>query len=467
MTRLFQNRRCRIIVLTLLVLCATLVFIQLFSETSFKYASLTFKLQMKVGRSGGTVIAVPPIGQLFLKSHLTPWQLIITLDEVDFNKLAQELNSLPPKQVWLKNFQHQVQKAVLTLFAWVTVTGLLGAFFVLLVFRVHPLSRIFRYQMLASLSLILLLIGATILTYQPHAIERPQYQGVLAGAPWAMNLVTMSLDNIEVIGNNLKKISEGLPVLFKQAEEIKNMGAMETDLRALHVSDLHNNPAAFDLIRQLVANFKIQFVIDTGDLTDYGTALEAKIIDRIAGLNVPYVFIPGNHDSPLIIKRLAKTKGVILIIKKNLHIYGLTIAGEPDPAAFSYNSDLAPAEDYSAAGKALAEKVARLKEVPDIIAVHNRSLAEELIGKVPLIIHGHDHAFRLTVDKNTVIDDAGTTGAAGIRGITGKAVPYSASILYWKKDRQGTMKLQAVDTIKINGMEGSLTIDRRTFGRPN
>jgi hypothetical protein len=32
--------------------------------------------------------------------------------------------------------------------------------------------------------------------------------------------------------------------------------------------------------RELIANFKVQAVIDTGDLTDYGTALEAEIIAK-------------------------------------------------------------------------------------------------------------------------------------------------------------------------------------------
>jgi predicted phosphodiesterase len=463
MKKLFQYRWLRIFAITLLVLGGTLLFIQLFSQASFKYDSLSFQLKIRIGAQGGTVIAVPPVGQLFLKSHLTPWQLIITLDEVDFSGLGKELNSLPPKQQWLALLQRQIKNTVLILFASVVFCGLLGGILVLVVLRIHPFSRIFRYGMVGSASLIFLLLTTTILTYDPHAIDHPQYQGVLSAAPWAMNLVTMSLDNIEVIGNNLKKISQSLPILFKQAEEIKNMGETETDLRVLHVSDIHNNPAAFDFITELIANFKIQFIIDTGDLTDYGTAMEAQIIDRIPHLKVPYIFIPGNHESPLIINRLAHTKRVILVMKKLLQIDGLTIAGIADPAAFNYSSDMVPPEQYTAAAQIFRATVNRLLKRPDIIAVHNRRLAEDLIGTVPLILHGHDHAYKLTVEKNTIIDDAGTTGAAGIRGLVNKGVPYSASILYWKKDHQGNMRFHAVDSIKINSVEGTMIIDRRTF----
>jgi predicted phosphodiesterase len=458
-----QHRWFQILIITLLIFGSTLLFIQLFSYTSFKFNSLSFKLQSKLTAQGGTIVAVPPIGRLFLKSHLTPWQLVITLDEVDFSGLAKQLNSLPPKQQWLSLLQHEVNNVLLAFFASVAICGLLGGAFVMLVLRIHPLSRRFFYGMTCSALVILLLIGSTILTYQPNAIEHPRYEGVLSAAPWAMNLVTMSLDNIEVIGTNLKKISQTLPTLFKQAEDIKNMGELQTDLRVLHVSDIHNNPAAFDLIAELVNNFKIQFVIDTGDLTDYGTALEAKIIDRIPALKVPYVFIPGNHESPLILSRLAHTKRVILIMKKDLQIYGLKISGAADPAAFNYNSDTVAPSQYLAAQELFKGRISKLAKQPDIIAVHNRVLAEGLIGSVPLILHGHDHSYKLSIEADTVIVDAGTTGAAGLRGLSGKKVPYSASILYWKKEPQGNMKLRAIDSIKINNGEEALSIDRRTF----
>ncbi len=462
-TSLSQNRRFRLVTLTLLVCFFTLSFIQLFSATSFTVNSLSFKLQNKFSFQGGTMIEVPPIGRLFFQSHKTPWQFIITLDEVDFSGLAKQLNSLPSKQQWLPLLQHQVKSMMMSFFLSVVFYGLLGGTLILLVFRVKPLSRLFLYGILCSVATIFILIGMTIISYQPKEIEHPKYQGVLSAAPWAMNLVTMSLDNIEVIGNNLKKISQGLPVLFKQAEDMKNMGNMQSDIKVLHVSDIHNNPAAFDFISELVSNFKIQFIIDTGDLTDYGTALEANIIERIPGLKVPYVFIPGNHESPLITKRLVHTKNVIVVVKKDLRVYGLTIAGAADPAARIYNSDVAPAGQYLETAKAFKERIIDSDKLPDIIAVHNRNLAEDLIGSVPVILHGHNHQYKLSVEKKTVIDNAGTTGSAGIRGFVDKAVPYSASILYWKKGPRNKMILHAVDSIKINGGEGTLTVDRRTF----
>lgn len=449
----------------LLVCLGTIFFIQLFAQTTFKYDSLSFTLRTQFGKTGGTVIAVPPVGRLFLKSHYTPWQLIITLDEVDFLKLEKQFDNLPPKELWLGLLQKEALKAVGLLFILVTVFGITGGALILLAFKVYPPDRSFWLGILVSLSLIILLIGSTILSYDPRSVEQPRFQGVLASAPWAMNIISMGLDNIEVIGDNLKKISRGLPMLYKQAGQIKNMGDFQTDLAVLHVTDIHNNPAAFDFIAELVANFKIQLIIDTGDLTDYGTPLEAELIQRIAQLKTPYLFVPGNHDSPMILKRLKKNKTVRILGEGHLKLkkINLTVAGLADPASDNYSSDLSPREELERARDTLSENVIKLDFVPDIVAVHNRILAEQLIGKVPLILYGHDHKYNLSIEENSVLDNAGTTGAAGIRGLTGDGVPYSATILYWKKDPSGRLKLNAADSIKINGTEGHLTIDRHTF----
>jgi Icc-related predicted phosphoesterase len=385
------------------------------------------------------------------------------LDAIDFNKLEKQLNSLPAKEEWLTTLQQETLRAILKLFLLIAITGLFGAFLTLRIMRIQPFTKHFRYGMLGSLIMILAFITTTVLTYDSNAVQNPQYQGVLASAPWAMNMVAMGLDNIEIIGDNLKKISRDLPKLFKQAAQIKNIGDLQFDLSVLHVSDIHNNPAAFEFISELVNNFNIGLIIDTGDLTDYGTPLEAEIIKQISKIKIPYVFIPGNHDSPLIINRLQKVPSVKVLEHGSIKVRGLKITGLSDPASLSYNSDLAPEEDYSKASDALYQTVNELAKSPDIVAVHNLKLAKKLIGQAPLILHGHDHQYRLTTEAKTVINDAGTTGAAGLRGLTEEGVPYGATILYWKENPSKGMDLKALDSIKINGAIGKLTIERHTF----
>jgi Icc-related predicted phosphoesterase len=252
-------------------------------------------------------------------------------------------------------------------------------------------------------------------------------------------------------------------MLKKQAGQIGSLSNLESDFSILHVSDIHNNPAAFDLIDQLIATFKIQMVIDTGDITDYGTALEGTIVKKIEALNLPYLFVPGNHESPFINNRLRELKNVKILLDETVNLNGFLIAGIADPAATDYSSDEALPTGIEQTRDQFTQEITAASPAPDLIAVHNRAIAEKLIGIVPLILHGHDHRYSLTAKNNTIIIDAGTTGAAGLRGLTKNGVPYSASILYWKKDYQGTLRLHAIDSIKINGVEGKFSLERHTY----
>jgi predicted phosphodiesterase/uncharacterized membrane protein YqjE len=447
----------------ILMLAVGLLFIQLFAQTVFSFDSFSFDIKMNFTAEGGTRLAIPPVGNLFFKTHQPPCEITITLNQIDFTRLTKQLNELPPQQQWLNLLQVQLTRAITKLFVLVLFWGICGGTLLLMFLRIYPNSRWFWYGTTLSLLLILGLIGGTVITYDQSAVERPQYQGVLASAPWAMNLISMGMDNVEVIGDNLKQISQGLPMLYKQAGQIGSLGNVETDLVMLHVSDIHNNIAALEFIRELIVNFKVQMVIDTGDLTDYGTALEADIIANIEELKIPYVFIPGNHDSPLIIANLKKLKNVTVISDGPVQINGLTIDGVADPASSDYNSDSANPQIMTEIRNAFSQRIFAAKSFPDVIAVHNRRLAENLVNAVPLILHGHDHQYLLTVNDQTIIDDAGTTGAAGIRGITKKGVPYSASILYWQKNELGKLQLQAIDSISIDGAKGKFSLERHAF----
>ena len=70
-------------------------------------------------------------------------------------------------------------------------------------------------------------------------------------------------------------------------------------VRVLFVSDLHLNPAAWDVIRSVTEQFDIDVIVDAGDISDHGSAAENAFIDPISTLGVPYVWVRGNHDSAL------------------------------------------------------------------------------------------------------------------------------------------------------------------------
>src|SRR5699024_1698287 len=71
----------------------------------------------------------------------------------------------------------------------------------------------------------------------------------------------------------------------------------ESVLRVLHVSDIQLNPASWSIIDSLKEQYGVDLIVDSGDLTDRGSAAEDVFADEIGGLEIPYVWVRGQHDS--------------------------------------------------------------------------------------------------------------------------------------------------------------------------
>ncbi len=78
--------------------------------------------------------------------------------------------------------------------------------------------------------------------------------------------------------------------------------AQDKSWKFVHLTDTHigNETAAEDLsrtVKDINANPELQFVLVSGDITEFGTDEELKLAKSILdGLNKPYYIIPGNHD---------------------------------------------------------------------------------------------------------------------------------------------------------------------------
>ena len=96
--------------------------------------------------------------------------------------------------------------------------------------------------------------------------------------------------------------------------------------------------------------------------------------------------------------------------------------------------------------------------------VHNHRVAEALEpGLFPVVAYGHTHLWGVQERGNSVYSNAGTTGAAGIRGFQSREpLPYSLSLLYFVRDQQGHLQLQAVDGVHVTGLGTSFSL-HRTF----
>jgi predicted MPP superfamily phosphohydrolase len=237
----------------------------------------------------------------------------------------------------------------------------------------------------------------------------------------------------------------------------------------LHVADLHLNPAGFDLVEQVVEQFDVDAVLDTGDITDWGSEPENRLITRVGTLGVPYVYIRGNHDSAATARLISEQPDATVLNGEAVTVAGISIVGVPDPR---FTPDKGTGDDASEdvltnSGEALAEVAEALPEPPSIALVHDPKQAPPLDGVVPLVLAGHTHAREVsTLENGTLLMVEGSTGGAGLRGLQGEEpTPLACTVLYLDPD---TGQLRAYDEITLGGLgETEVTIQRFVVPEPS
>ena len=235
----------------------------------------------------------------------------------------------------------------------------------------------------------------------------------------------------------------------------------------LWVSDVHNNIEAYSIMRTLVDQFDVQAVVDTGDSGDFGTAAEASLLDPIARMGVPYLWIRGNHDSAgATHATLASFPNVTVLDDGAVaEVAGLRWAGTGDPT-YSPSSLVKVAgsrEALTAAGEQVADAVRAADaagQPVDVALVHQPRMAEPLLGLVPLVLDGHVHERGHRVESGTLELTQGSSGGAGLRTLEEDApLPLQMSVLRFDPDDR---RLLAVDDITVGGVgERSATVERR------
>jgi predicted MPP superfamily phosphohydrolase len=233
----------------------------------------------------------------------------------------------------------------------------------------------------------------------------------------------------------------------------------EGSVAILHVSDIHSNPIGVQIARELAREFDVDAVLDTGDVTSFGASIEGRIAGLIEQIPVPYIFVPGNHDSFGNRAALAAADNVTMLTEDIVEVNGVEILGWADPTftASDETSTEEANEIRSAESVDVAERVRN--HLPDVLAVHDARLAEQAIGDVPLVLAGHTHEADLDVDDGTVLMTVGSTGATGLGSfIVESDAEYEAEVLYFE-DGQAI----AYDYITLSGFGDDFTVERRTL----
>jgi len=448
----------------LIVCFGSFLFVTLLGPTSFSIESFDFELEVSLSTAGVTEINLPPVGKVFAETHRAPLKLTATLENIDMQSLKEFIKGPVSKQkvlnIFLANLNRTLKEIVLK---YVLLASAGGVFGILLLRSRNPRAYLAGAAVGGLLAGTLFL--ATYLTYDINKFAAPQYRGMLQGAPWVVGLAEETLSNVNRLNSQMEDIADNFLSLQQTINNFQPSTVLNDPktVRILHVSDIHNNPGAYSFIQQVVENFEVSLVIDTGDITDFGTPVETTLVEKIEELQVPYFFVAGNHDSPTVIQAMRSIKNVMVLDGDIVNFMGIPILGIADPSA--HVADISPqnVEVNELQAREMHSLIEGSKVKPVIFACHQPALAREMVGAVPVILHGHDHRYSMSREEGSVIIDAGTSGAAGIRGLQATdEVPFSFVLLYFQKD-DDQWKLLASDLLKIDDIGGGFTLNREVF----
>ncbi len=262
---------------------------------------------------------------------------------------------------------------------------------------------------------------------------------------------------------SLEDLVANVGSLYSTISALPSPGGTDETVALLHVSDLHLNPAGFDLMRQVVDQFQVDGVLDTGDITDWGSAPENQLIGSVGQLGVPYVYIRGNHDSAATAALIATQPNATVLAGTATTVAGIEIVGVADPR---FTPDKTTGDDDTGddvlvqTGVTLAEVAEEQPTRPAIALVHDPKQAPPLDGVVPLILAGHTHERNVSeLEDGSRLMVEGSTGGAGLRGLQNEEpTPLTCTVLYLDPD---TGALRAYDEITLGGLgETEVTIQR-------
>ena len=416
-------------------------------------ASLAFR-----PTGGAATVEVPPLGSLRVDAYDGPLGLDVQLRRVDETRIQALVTDPAKLDDLVDQVSADLQDAVVRL-AWTTaLAGVGGAALGSLV-----VYRRWREPLVAAGASLVLLAGTAGLgaaTWRPEALSQPTYTGLLVNATSLIGSAEDIVARFSAYRASLEDLVANVGTLYSALSALPAPGGPTDTVALLHVSDIHLSPSGFDLVAQVAEQFAVDAVLDTGDITDWGSEPENQLIGSIGRLGVPYVYIRGNHDSTITAALVASQPNATVLDDSATTVAGLTVVGARDPR-FTPDKDAdGDTESLEQTGEDLAEVAGEQPDVPAIAMVHDPAQAPPLDGVVPLVLAGHTHEREVeTLEEGTLLMVQGSTGGAGLRGLQGEnPTPLTCTVLYLDPD---TGALVAYDDITLGGLgETEATIER-------
>ncbi len=408
----------------------------------------TFRLRL--GTSGGTRVGVPPLGTISLRDHAGPLRLRISIDQVDVKQVQALISSTESTDEIGDRLAKDVRTAAIELAVRSAVSAVAGSVILnVLVFR-RPGQAALAFG--TTIVLIAASGGIAAASFRTAALSEPRFSGLLASAPAAIGDVQDIEERFSAYREELAKLVTNVSKLYDVASTLPSDLPAGDTTAVLWVSDIHDNVEAFNVMQSLVTQFHVAAVVDSGDLSDHGTALENQLYKPIETLGVPYVYVKGNHDSEdQTVASIRRYKNVTVLDDTEATVAGIRFTGIGDPR-FTPNKTAPTSSDQT---KLLAEYGARLAveaeaSQADVAVIHDPAMSGPLLGHVPLVLAGHLHHRDVSTGNGTLMLTQGSTGGAGLRGLEGaQPLPLDASILYFDS---ASHQLIAYDDVTVGGL---------------
>jgi len=449
-------------------LVASALALWLLPATASQLGPTTVELKGRVG-AGRTTLQITPFGTLTARTHNAPLDVTAALKQVDIESLGAQITSSKGRERLQAEIESQIpgllaRTALKELGGAVIVGGVLGA-------------AIFRHRrrgagLAAGTAAVatLGLLGLTALTYEQDRFANAHYSGSLERARQVIETVTEHTETLDQARTRYQVAAQRASELMVLLAD-PNLDPSTDTTAILHISDIHANPVGLEIAQQLAREFEVAGVIDTGDLassfldtgelSSFEAPIDRLLIQGIERLEVPYLFVPGNHDSPRLVNAVSEAANAEVLSGETATIGGIEVLGWADP---TYSTAPKPESEKAQERLGFIDDVAAAvaQHDPDILAVHDAALAGSSLELVPLVVSGHFHRRMIDQGAGATLLAVGSTGATGLKSLTVEAdLRYEAEILYLDDGR-----LVAVDYVTLKGLGDDFTLDRTSFVVP-
>ncbi|HEX8135399.1 MAG TPA: metallophosphoesterase [Actinomycetes bacterium] len=426
----------------------------------------TVRLSARPALTGTSRLAAPPFGSVSARTHTGPLAFAATLDAVDVRGLGRMLDGevAPGRSsgdrlaAALAPLERRARQVARQFLARIALLGLAGGLAGVLLFPRRTRRRLLRCALGGVLATAAMLVP-TLATFDVGAFREPRYRGALEYAPALIGDVRTGLDRLRTLREEMVLIGQNLDRAYTAlGRPVRDLNS--DTVRVLHISDVHLNPAGFQLAERLADQFQVAAVVDTGDMGTWGFPPERQAARNVARFDVPYLFVKGNHDNADMVAAVAANRGARVLDGASFEVQGIAFYGVADPTFTPGQGYRVQAfEDLKVRRSvAVGGSIDALPRRPDVLLVHDGRLAAYARGHVASVLTGHLHGFGTEVLNGTRTLQTGTVGAAGPDGLRADGPPtQTAEVLYFDRD---TRRPVAVDRIAVRSLESSFSVDR-------